>query len=40
MVLYYIIILIYNDMKHLLDFRLFEQEELSKYKLNKRWDKK
>lgn len=27
-------------MKHLLDFRLFEQEELSKYKLNKRWDKK
>lgn len=27
-------------MEHLLTFKLFEQEELSKYQLNKRWDKK
>lgn len=27
-------------MKHILNFKIFEQEEISKYKLNKRWDKK
>lgn len=40
MFLKYKFIYIYNIKKHILNFKLFEQEQIFGYKLNKRWDKK